>query len=128
MLSMRIGNLFFEVESDLQRSFVHDNFMKAGFDEPAAKVLQLLASLNKQVASRSRCRRFRKANCNAFARITCPNVETRITGAAVNSEEVQVTVEAGEDGVFVSVFPEIGCGGSKKMGPDNQDLAKFLRP
>ena len=76
--------------------------MEAGLDEASAEVLQLLPGLYEQIPA-SRWELY----SNALAGVACPDIETRITGAAVDSQEIQVGVEACEDGVLLAVLHQI---------------------
>ena len=84
--------------------------MVAGLDEPARQVLELLAGLDQQVVA------LRDLDGNALARVARPDVQTWIARAAVDGQEVEVRVEAREDGVLLAVLLEVRRGGSEEVG------------
>ena len=84
--------------------------MVAGLDEPARQVLELLAGLDQQVVA------LRDLDGNALARVARPDVQARIARAAVDGQEVEVRVEAREDGVLLAVLLEVRRGGSEEVG------------
>jgi hypothetical protein len=82
----------------------------AGLDEPARHVLELLAGLHQQVVA------LRDLDGDALARVARPDVQARVARAAVDGEEVEVRVEAREDGVFLPVLGEVRRRGREEMG------------
>ncbi len=84
--------------------------MVAGLDEPARQVLELLAGLDQQVVA------LRDLDGNALARVARPDVQARIARAAVDGQEVEVRVEARENGVLLAVLLEVRRGGSEEVG------------
>ena len=99
----------------LPRRLVDHNLMVPRLHQPTAQVLELFASLHEQVTTRSRTRWLREAHRDALAGVTCPDVQAWITGATVDSEEVQVGMEASKNGVLLSVLAEIRCSGRKEV-------------
>ncbi len=83
--------------------------MVAGLDKSARQVLELLAGLDQQVVA------LRDLDGNALARIARPDVQTRVARAAVNGQEVEVCVEAREDGAPLAVLLEVGRGGGEEV-------------
>jgi len=57
----------------------------------------------------------RDLNGNALAGIACPNVEARVARTSMDSQEVEVGVEARENGVNLAVSAEITCCRGEKM-------------
>lgn len=78
-------------------------------------MLELLASLHKQVASRARIGWLRETNSDPLASVACPNVQARVPRTAVDCEEVQITMEASKDSVFLSVLDKVRCSGGEKV-------------
>jgi hypothetical protein len=83
--------------------------VETSLDEATRDVLDLLAGLDKEVVAG------RDLHRNAVAGVTGPDVEAGVAGAAVDGEEIEVGMEAGEDGVFGAILDEVGSGGSKKV-------------
>ena len=81
---------------------VDGDLMEASLDETTGDVLDLFASLDEEVVSGGH------AYGNATASVASPDVEARVAGTAVDGEEVEIGVEAGEDSVFRAVFLEVG--------------------
>ena len=52
--------------------------MQTGFDQPAGNVLELLARLDEEVPA------WGYLDCDAFARVACPDVQAWIARAAVD--------------------------------------------
>ena len=90
---------------------VDDDLVVAGLDEAAGDVLDLLAGLDEEVVAG------RDLDGDAGARVAGPDVEARVSRAAVDGEEVEVGVEAGEDGVAGAVAVEVGGGGREEVRP-----------
>lgn len=84
--------------------------MVSGLDEPAGDVLDLLAGLDEEVVALG------DLDGDTGAGIACPDVEAGVARAAVDGEEVEVGVEAGEDGVEGGVFVQVGCSRGEEMG------------
>lgn len=66
-------------------------------------MLQLLASLDKQVVAG------RNLDGDALSGIPCPDIETRIARAAMDSQEIEVGVESSQNGILFAVFDQVGC-------------------
>lgn len=98
------------VVDDVDRLVVDDDLVVAGLDEPAGEVLELLAGLDQQVVALG------DLDGDALARVAGPDVQARVARAAVDGQEVEVGVEAGQDGVLFAVLLEVGCGGREEMG------------
>lgn len=79
--------------------------------EPAADMLQLLARLHQQIAPLPR-----ESDGDAPAGVARPDVQAGVARAAVDGEEVEVSVEACEDRVLCAVFGEVGGGGGEEVG------------
>lgn len=68
----------------------------------------MLARLDEQVVAG------RNLDGDAIARVSCPDVQAWITGAAMDGEEVEVCVEAGKNCIVLAIFDEIrGCWGEE---------------
>lgn len=72
--------------------------MEPRLNQPARDVLQLLAGLHEQVVSG------RDLDWDALTCVARPDMQSRVSGAAVDGKEVKVRVEAGKDSVFGSVL------------------------
>ena len=94
----------------LDRALVDDHLVEAGLDQPARDVLELLAGLHQQVVAR------RDLDGDALAGVARPDVQARVARAAVDGQEVQVRVEAGEDGVLLAVLDQVGGRGGEEVG------------
>jgi hypothetical protein len=69
-------------------------------------VFELLPGLHEQVIALG------DLDGDLASRVAGPDVKARIPAAAVDGQEVEIGVEAGEDGVLLAVFLEVGgCGG-----------------
>ena len=97
----------------LQRGLVHNDLVITGLDEPTSEVLELLPSLDEEIPPRRR-----ELDRHPFARVASPYVQTGITRAAVNGQEIEIRVEPCEDRVFLAVLHEIRCGRSQQVRPD----------
>jgi hypothetical protein len=64
-------------------------------------MLQLFPSLYKKVIS------FWDLDRDAFACVAGPDIQSRITGAAMDSQEVEVRMKPSEDGILLAVFGEV---------------------
>ncbi len=98
------------VVDDLDRLLVDDDLVVTGLDEPTREVLELLAGLDQQVVALG------DLDGDPLARVAGPDVQTRVARAAVDGQEVEVGVEAGQDGVLFAVLLEVGRGGREEMG------------
>jgi len=78
--------------------------MKSGFDEATSHVLQLFPGLYEQIIA------WRNFDRYPFPRVSCPNVKTWVTRATMDSQKIEVRVETRQNGVFLSIFNEIGGG------------------
>lgn len=105
-----VGELRLARLNHVEGALVDDDLVVARLDEAAGNVLDLLAGLDEEVVAR------RDLDGDAGARVAGPDVEARVAGAAVDGEEVEVGVEAGEDGVLGAVFGEVGGGWGEEMG------------
>lgn len=74
----------------------HD-LVEASLDQSAGDVLQLLAGLDKQIAAPG------DLDGNAPAGVACPDMQARVARTPMDGQEVEVGVEAGEDGVDLAV-------------------------
>lgn len=75
--------------------------MEASFDETTSDVLNLLACLDKEVVS------WWDLDGNTVSGVACPDVKTRVAGAAMDSEEVKICMKAGQDGVLFAVLDQV---------------------
>lgn len=101
------------------KGVVDDDLVVAGLDEPARHVLELLAGLDEQVVAG------RDLDGDAGARVAGPDVEPQVAGAAVDGEEVEVGVEAVEDGVLLAVLVQVRGGrGQEERVRDKGVLGK----
>lgn len=105
-----IGELDLAFLNGLDGALVDDNFMVSGLDQSTGDVLDLLAGLDEEVVALG------DLDGNAGSRVAGPDVEAWVARAAVDGEEVEVGVEAGEDGVEGGVFVEIRGSRSEEMG------------
>lgn len=105
-----VGELGLALLDGLDGPVVDDDLVEPGLDEPPREVLDLLAGLDEEVVAGG------DLDGDAAARVARPHVQAGVSGAAVDGEEVEVGVEAGEDRVFGAVFYKIGGGGSQEMG------------
>jgi hypothetical protein len=96
-----IGMFFLALLNRLDRRFVDHHFVVAGFDEAAGAIFELLAGLDQEIVARG------EFDGDAVAGVAGPDIEAGVAGAAVDGEEVEVGVEAGEDGVLGAVFLEV---------------------
>ena len=84
--------------------------MEPRLDQAAGDVLELLAGLHEEIVAR------RDLDGDAAARVARPHVQARVARAAVDGEEVEVRVEAGQDGVLFAVLCQVRCGRGEEMG------------
>lgn len=75
-------------------------------------MLELLPRLDEEVVAGG------DLDGDAAARVAGPDVEARVAGAAVDGEEVEVGVEAGEDGVVLAVLFEVRGGRGEEVGAE----------
>lgn len=85
--------------------------MESSLYKASAEVFKLLPSLHEEVPA---CRG--KLDRDAFSGVACPDIQARVTRATVDSQEVEVRVESGEDGILLAILDQIGSGGGKQMG------------
>lgn len=96
--------------TNLESCIIHDYLMETGFDKASTEMLKLLTSLDEEIsASRWEFDR------NSLSGIPSPDVQTRITRAAVDSKEVEVSVETSQDRILLGIFHEIRGSWSQKM-------------
>ena len=105
-----IGELLLALRDDIDSALVDDHLVEAGLDQTTSDVLELLAGLHQEVVAG------RDFDGDALARVAGPDVQTWVARAAVDGEEVEIGVEAGEDGILLAVLFEVRGGGGKKMG------------
>lgn len=96
-----VGELGLASLNRLDGLVVDHDFVVSGLDEPAGRVLELLARLDEQVVSLG------DLDGQSVAGVAGPDVEAGVAGAAVDGEEVEVGVETCEDGVLLGVFVQI---------------------
>lgn len=72
-------------------------------------MLQLLPGLDEQVVAR------RDLDRNALSGVSCPDVETGIARAAMDSQEIEVRMESGQNGVLFAIFDQVRCCRGKQM-------------
>ena len=93
----------------LQRCFINHYLVITRLYQAATEMLDLFACLHEQVPT---CRG--KPHRYALPRIARPDVETRIPRATVDGQEVEIRVEAGKNGVLLTILDEIGgCWGEE---------------
>jgi hypothetical protein len=95
----------------LDSRLVHNNLVIACFNKTPAKVFQLLPSLHEQISTG-----WRKSHRNTFPSIPSPYVKARVAGTAVNSQEVEIRVEASKNGVLFTVFHKIRSRRGQEVG------------
>lgn len=81
---------------------VDDDFMIPSFYKTAGNMLQLFASLDKKVVA------LRDFDRDTLSGVAGPDVQARIPRAAVNGKEVEIGMEPGKNGVFLTIFPKVG--------------------
>jgi hypothetical protein len=90
---------------------VHHDFMIPGLYKTAGNVLQLFASFDKKVVA------LRNLDRDTLSGVAGPDVQARISRAAVNGKEVEVGMEPSENGVFLPIPFKVGGSWCEKMGP-----------
>lgn len=75
--------------------------MEASFDETTSDVFDLLARLDEKVVS------WWDLDGNTVSGVACPDVKTRIAGASMNGEEVEICVETSQNGVLLTVLDQV---------------------
>jgi hypothetical protein len=83
-------------------SLVHNDFMIACSDKASGEVFQLLPGLHKQVTTS-----WRKLYKDTPSSITSPYMKARISRTTMNSQEIEVSVEASKYGIFLVIFHKI---------------------
>lgn len=73
--------------NDLYRLLIHDDLVEPGFDEAAGEMLDLLSGLNQEIVARW------DLDGDAIAGVACPDVQAWVARAAVDGEEVEISVE-----------------------------------
>jgi hypothetical protein len=90
-------------------------------------MLQLLPGLHEQVTTRGW-----KLDENAFPSIASPYVKAWVSRTAMDSQEIKISVKAGEYGIFLIIFHEIGGCRCQEMGTrhseDGRNLARVIVP
>jgi len=76
-----VGILDFALLDDLERGRVDHDLVQTGHDQPAGEVLDLLARLDEEVPA------WRHLDCDALARVACPDVQARVARAAMDRPE-----------------------------------------
>lgn len=94
----------------LNGALVDDDLVVSGLDEPAGDVLDLLAGLDEEIVALG------DLDGDAGSRVAGPDIEAGVARTAVDGEEVEVGVEAGEDGVEGGVLVEVGGSRGEEMG------------
>lgn len=97
-----VGQLLGSALHGLNGLVVDGDLVEASLDETTGDVFDLLAGLDEEVVTGGH------AYGDATARVASPDVEAGVAGTAVDGEEVEIGVEAGENGVLCAVFLEIG--------------------
>jgi hypothetical protein len=105
-----IGELDLAPFNSLNGALVDDDLMVSGLDESTGDVLDLFAGLDEEVVALG------NLDGNARSRVAGPDVEAGVTGTAVDGEEIEIGVEAGEDGVEGRIFLEVGGSRGEEMG------------
>ena len=93
----------------LKSLFVDDYLMKAGFDEAAGDVFDLFSGLDEEIVSRW------NLDGDSVAGVSRPDVETWVARTAVDGQEVEICVEASQDGVELGIFVQIRRSRGEKM-------------
>lgn len=76
-----VGILDFALLDDLERGRVDDDLVQTGFDQPVGEVLDLFSRLNEEVPAGG------YLDCDALARVACPDMQTWVARAAVDRPE-----------------------------------------
>jgi hypothetical protein len=100
-----MGKLGLSFLDGLERRVVYHNLVEAGLDQAACEMLQLFSRLYQQVVSTGR-----HAHGDALSRVSGPDVQARVARAAMDGQEVEICVKAGQDSVLLTVFGEVGGG------------------
>ncbi len=90
---------------------VYHDFVIPSLDKTTSYVLQLFASLNKKIIT------LRDLDRDTLSGIAGPDVQARISRAAVNGKEVQVGMEPSENSVSLPMPLKVGSSWRKQMGP-----------
>jgi len=93
-----------------QGGIVDNDLVESCLDQATCKMLELLARLNEKIVS------WWDLDRDAFASVTSPDVQSGVTGAAVDGEEVEIRMEPCKNCIFLAILDKIGCGWSKKVG------------
>ena len=93
-----------------QGCIIDNNFMIACLDQTTTKMLELLASLDKKVSASRR-----ELDRDTFSSVPGPNVQAWISRTTMDSEEVEIRVESGEDGVLLAVLNKVRRSWSKQV-------------
>ena len=104
-----VGELDLALLNRLNCPVIDNDFVVPSLYEPARDVLDLLAGLNEEVIPG------RDLDGDAASRVASPDVQTGVARTAVDGEEVEVGVEAGENGVLGAVLDEVGGGWGEEV-------------
>lgn len=80
---------------------VYHYFMVSSANQPTGNVFQLLASLDEEVVA------WRHLHWKPLTSVTSPDIESWITRTTVDGQEVEVRMEAGEDGILLAVLDKV---------------------
>ena len=83
-------------------SIVYYDFVVPCSDETPGEMFQLLPGLHEQVTTGGW-----KLDEDTFSSISSPYVKAWVSRTAMNSQKVEVGVEASKDSIFVIIFHEI---------------------
>lgn len=96
-----VGELDFPPLDGLDSLVVDCDLMVTGLDETTGDVLNLFASLNEQIVSQW------NLDGDPVASVAGPDVKAGVARAAMDGEEVEVGVEAGQDSILLAVLGQI---------------------
>ena len=85
--------------------FIHDHFMEASLDKPPGEMFDLLACLYEKITPS-----WWKSDGDALSSISCPNMESWVSRATMNSETVEIGMKSCQNCILLAVLGEIrGC-------------------
>jgi len=96
-----VGELSLPLLNRLNSRLVDDHFVIPSLDKPASEMLELFAGLNEEVVAR------RNLDGDSLSGVACPDVQAGVAGTAMNGKEVEICMEAGEDGVLFAVLFQV---------------------